>query len=317
MVTAQPAPPTGTFTEAQAVAGRTVYEVSCSGCHMPNLSGRGEAPPLAGSQFITGWGNRTTRDLVTFVQASMPPVNPGSLADADYVNVAAFILQSNGGTAGGQPLTSSANTIIRRIATGGTTLATDSGPAAASGRGGRGGRGAALAPARGLTVTGQVNNYVPVTEEMLRHPDAGDWLMIRRNYQAWSNSPLSQITTANVKNLQLQWVWAMDESGANEPTPIVHNGTMFLANTSNIVQALDAPHRRSDLAEPGRADRSVGGTIAMRSLALYQDKVFVSTTDAHMVALNAATGKLFGTRRSRRRRKTSPPPADPSSSTAK
>ena len=36
-----------------------------------------------------------------------------------------------------------------------------------------------------------------------------------------------------------------------------------------------------------------GGTVAMRSLALYQDKVFISTTDARMVALNAATGKLL------------------------
>ena len=35
---------------------------------------------------------------------------------------------------------------------------------------------------------------MPVTDEMLRHPDAGDWLMIRRNYEAQSHSPLTQIT---------------------------------------------------------------------------------------------------------------------------
>ena len=55
----------------------------------------------------------------------------------------------------------------------------------------------------GLTVTGEVKNYVPVTDAMLRDPDPGDWLMIRRNYQAWSNSPLTQINTTNVK--QLSW----------------------------------------------------------------------------------------------------------------
>ena len=126
---------------------------------------------------------------------------------------------------------------------------------------------------------------------MLRHPDPADWLMIRRNYQAWSNSPLSQITPANVKNLQLQWVWAMDETGANEATPIVHNGTMFLANTSNIVQAIDA--RSGDLIWQNQVGPTIGtgGTIAMRNLALYADKVFVSTTTAHMVALDAATGR--------------------------
>jgi alcohol dehydrogenase (cytochrome c) len=59
------------------------------------------------------------------------------------------------------------------------------------------GRGAA-APARlGVTVAGEVKNYVPVTDAMLRNPDPGDWLMARRNYQAWSYSPLTEITKSN------------------------------------------------------------------------------------------------------------------------
>ncbi len=97
----------------------------------------------------------------------------------------------------------------------------------------------------GLLVAGRVKNYVPVTDEMLRHPDPGDWLMIRRNYQAQSYSPLDEITTANVKDLRLEWVWAMNDGGANEPTPIVHNGIIYLANPSNTVQALDG--RTGDL----------------------------------------------------------------------
>ena len=92
---------------------------------------------------------------------------------------------------------------------------------------------------RGVTVPGEVKNYVPVTPEMLKNPPAGDWLIFRRNYQGHSYSPLNQITTANVKNLQLQWVWAMNDSGANQTTPIVHNGVIYLASPSNIVQALD------------------------------------------------------------------------------
>ena len=292
MVTAQQTPPAGGFTAAQAAAGRAVYDASCSGCHMPDLVGRGEAPQLAGSQFMSAWGGRTARDLLTLIQASMPPLNAGSLSEANYINVAAFLLQSNGAVPGSQPLTANSAFTIRSVASG--VLAPL--PQAVAGRGagagsGRGGRGP-LAPARGLTIMGTVKNYVPVTDEMLSHPDPGDWLMIRRNYQAWSHSPLTQVTTANVRDLQLQWVWAMDESGANETTPIVHNGTMFLANTSNIVQALDA--RTGDLIWQNQVGPTVGagGTIAMRSLALYQDKVFVSTTDAHMIALSATTGKL-------------------------
>ena len=37
---------------------------------------------------------------------------------------------------------------------------------------------------RGITVSGEVKNYVPVTDAMLRNPDPADWLMIRRDYKA-------------------------------------------------------------------------------------------------------------------------------------
>ena len=85
-----------------------------------------------------------------------------------------------------------------------------------------------------------MKDFRPVTDEMLRNPPPGDWLMMRRNYQAWSHSPLTEITRANVKDLRLAWVWAMNEGGANQPTPLVHDGIMYLANTMNMVQALDA-----------------------------------------------------------------------------
>ena len=143
----------------------------------------------------------------------------------------------------------------------------------------------------GLLVAGEVKNYVPVTDEMLRNPDPGDWLMIRRNYQAHSYSPLDSITTANVSDLRLEWVWAMNDGGANEPTPIVHNGIIYLANTSNTVQALDG--RTGDLIWENHigpdATRAYGAT---RSLAIYEDKVFIATTDAQLYALDARNGKI-------------------------
>jgi len=70
----------------------------------------------------------------------------------------------------------------------------------------------------GLTVAGHVANYAPVTDAMLNSPPEGDWLMPRRNYQGWSYSPLHDIGTANVKNLQLKWAWAMNEGGQRDPS---------------------------------------------------------------------------------------------------
>src|SRR5262245_50045741 len=63
----------GVFTAQQAAAGRAAYDASCASCHMPDLAGRGEAPPLAGATFLGAWRTRTTKDLVEYIQATMPP----------------------------------------------------------------------------------------------------------------------------------------------------------------------------------------------------------------------------------------------------
>ena len=76
---------------------------------------------------------------------------------------------------------------------------------------------------------------------MLRDPPPGDWLMFRRTYDGWGYSPLDEITTKNVGSLELAWVWAMTD-GSNQPTPLVHDGIMYLTNPGNIIQALDAAH---------------------------------------------------------------------------
>src|ERR1700733_7511074 len=284
------------YTAAQAEAGRTAYQANCAGCRAAALSGRNDAAQLAGSLFMGSWGNRTTKDLLAFMQGSMPPGNPGGLSEATYLNVAAFILDSNGARPGAEPLTAAASVGIRSIATGQPRL-----QVAQGGGGGRGGRGGAAAdgplggraeapvPAtpRGLTVAGEVKNYTPVTDAMMRSPDPNDWLMIRHDYHANNYSTLNQITTANVKNLQLQWVWAMN-AGTNQPAPLVHNGVMFLNNPGNIVQALDA--KTGELIWENRIGTAATGN-SQRGISIYDDKVYVTTGDAHIYALDARTGK--------------------------
>ena len=68
------APPV--FTAAQASAGRDVYQARCAGCHLPDLAGRNDAPPLAGATFFGVWRARTTRELAEYIRASMPPGGP-------------------------------------------------------------------------------------------------------------------------------------------------------------------------------------------------------------------------------------------------
>ena len=84
----------------------------------------------------------------------------------------------------------------------------------------------------------------------------------------------------------------MNDSGANQTTPIVHNGVIYLASPSNIVQALDA--KTGDLIWETRAGPDQApGYGGIRSIAIAEDKVFLPTSDAHMVAIDARNGKIL------------------------
>jgi alcohol dehydrogenase (cytochrome c) len=285
---APPAP--AIFTAAQATAGQAVYATNCASCHLVDLAGQNEAPQLAGVNFRSTWGKRTTTDLIEYMAATMPPGQP-SLADQDYVNLAAFILRANGAGAGAQALTATTAAVIGSVATGrpATTTAAPAGPVAGGGDGAP--RPGAAPASRGHSVQGEVKNYVPVTDAMLKNPPAGDWLMARRNYQAWSYSPLEDITRNNVKELRLAWSWAMNDAGSNQPMPLVHNGIMYLGNTGNMMQALDAA--TGDLIwENQVGPNSIRGFGAVRNIAIHGDKVFMATNDGRLVAFNAINGKV-------------------------
>jgi alcohol dehydrogenase (cytochrome c) len=82
--------------------------------------------------------------------------------------------------------------------------------------------------------------------------------------------------------------------GSNQITPIVSQGIMFLTNPGNIIQALDA--KNGELIWEYRypfpkASKTLGGPT--RNIAVYEDKIFLATYDAHLIALNIRTGKLI------------------------
>jgi alcohol dehydrogenase (cytochrome c) len=272
----------GPFTAGQAGQGRSDYAANCASCHLPNLAGGGEAPSLAAGNFMKSWGGKSTKELYDYIHSAMPLGRGGSLSDTTCANIVAFLLSANGATPGGTLFTPATTIRIGLVANG--VVPPDITTATA--------RSAPPPPMQtGLTVAGHAANYTPVTDAMLNSPPDGDWLMARRNYQGWSYSPLHGINAANVKNLQLKWAWAMNEGGANETHPVVHDGVMFLYNTDNIMQALDV--RSGKLIWENRiGPRSPHLYGGNRGIALYNGKVFTNTTDAHLVALDAATGKI-------------------------
>ena len=280
------APGPATITAAQAAAGRDAYQARCASCHLPDLAGRNEAAPLVGRAFMAAWRDRTTQDLFDYIRTSMPP-GGATLGADEYLAITAFILRSNGAATGTTALTATTAVPIGSIATGVAPTTTTAAPAQAAGGAPRP---AAAAPARGLYVSGEVPRLTPVTDEMLKNPPAGDWLMARRNYQAWSYSPLDEITTANVQGLRLAWAWNMNEGGSNQQMPLVHDGIVYLTNTMNEVQAIDGATGELIWANQVGPNRAIG-FASMRNLAIYKDKIYLATTDAHLVALDAKTGK--------------------------
>jgi acetylornithine deacetylase/succinyl-diaminopimelate desuccinylase-like protein/cytochrome c553 len=101
------------FTAEQATAGRSAYAEHCASCHSPDLSGS-EAPPLAGANFLSTWGSRSTRDLFEYTSATMP--QGGATLSADvYASILAHILKSNGAVAGSEALTPSTSVPIDSV----------------------------------------------------------------------------------------------------------------------------------------------------------------------------------------------------------
>jgi len=276
--------PTGAYTAEQAQTGRDLYSRHCAACHTPTLIGSGNAPPLAGVGFLSNWHGKPASELHNRIKASMPPGGNPALSDDDFAAIVAFVLQSNDLPPGTQKFRADSKAPIEpgtvRVAV------SEADPARVPARN------AALQAPKGLTVRGEVKEFRPVTGEMLKNPDPADWLMIRGNQKAWNYSALKQITRDNVKQLQLAYVWNMNE-GDSEPAPLMHDGTIFLINPHNVIQAVDA--RRGELIWEYHSGPEPGGH--MRSIALHGMHVIHATSDARLLALNARTGeKVWETR---------------------
>ena len=143
-----------------------------------------------------------------------------------------------------------------------------------------------------VKIPAQATRFAPVTQAMLANPSPGDWPNWRRTLDGWGYSPLDQINTKNVHQLQLAWSWSL-QPGQSQPTPLVVNGVMYIPIPGGGAQALDGV--TGDLLWEYKSTPAGGGpprTSPMRNLALYGDKVYVATGDARLVALNARTGAV-------------------------
>lgn len=76
----------GVFTEAQVIAGQSVYDASCRVCHRMDFY----------RDVLRKWNGRPLVDFFYSILGEMPADNPGSLFDEEYTEVIAYILSENG-----------------------------------------------------------------------------------------------------------------------------------------------------------------------------------------------------------------------------
>ena len=137
----------------------------------------------------------------------------------------------------------------------------------------------------------RIADFRKVDTAELDDPPAEDWLNWRRTPDGHGHSPLTQISRDNVSRLSLDWSMAM-HAGSNQPTPLVRDGVMFLTHPHNKIQAIEAATGELiweyQYAFPPAA-KMLGGPT--RNIALWQDRLFLATYDAALVAIDAASGK--------------------------
>ena len=262
------------FTRAQSVEGRKAYREHCAACHGDRLEGLDIAPSLVGARFDNTWRGKSA-EVLSFHVRRMPPeavAEPISLSEETYTDILAYVLRSNGLASGDVELPSDmaalGDLIIPKIP------GMDYDPV--------------VPVVKSAEQTALLNNLSAVTEEMLRNPSPNDWLHWGRTYAGQSYSPLKQINKENVKGLKPAWRAPL-LFGSSMPMPLVHQGVMFLHTFPDTVIAMDATngavlwrYKRDGLS---RSSKKMG-------LALYEDKIFASTTDLHVIALNVKTGDL-------------------------
>src|SRR5437764_4581157 len=128
-----------------------------------------------------------------------------------------------------------------------------------------------------------------------------NWLTYYGAYNGQRYSPLDQINTENVKRIGPAWVFQAGTTGmiagastySFEAAPVVVDGVMFLAGWDGWVWALDAKTG----VEIWRYKHAIPYDVSLccgnvnRGVAVAKGKVFFVTANAHVLALDATTGR--------------------------
>jgi alcohol dehydrogenase (cytochrome c) len=114
------------------------------------------------------------------------------------------------------------------------------------------------------------------------------------SYSQQRFSPLTQINRDTVKRLVPAWSYSMNNNTGEESQPLVYKGVIFVTSQNKTV-AVDALTGKeiwnTPIEYPPDTTRVVCCGIVNRGAAIYDGKIFRTTLDARVIALDAKTGK--------------------------
>jgi alcohol dehydrogenase (cytochrome c) len=124
------------------------------------------------------------------------------------------------------------------------------------------------------------------------------WLSYSGDYSGRRHSPLTQITPANAAGLAAQWSFQTQIGGHKfEASPIVIDGILYVTGPLNNAWAIDGKTGRQiwryQRSLPPQGELRVCCGLVNRGFAALGDRLFMTTLDAHLVALDRKTGKVI------------------------
>ncbi|PWU05468.1 MAG: PQQ-dependent dehydrogenase, methanol/ethanol family [Terriglobia bacterium] len=120
-----------------------------------------------------------------------------------------------------------------------------------------------------------------------------NWLTYNGGLQSTHFSRLNQIKPENVATLGLKWVWQAQSLEKFEATPLVVDGVMYMTEPPNTVAAIDTRTGRPFWVYqyPMPETTYVCCGNVNRGVAILGNTLFLGTLDAHLIAIDAATGR--------------------------
>lgn len=152
-----------------------------------------------------------------------------------------------------------------------------------------------FAMAASLVMLASTCAYAQTTEQLVKGAtDTSNVLNYGMGYNLQRFSTLNQINKDTVKNLVPVWNYSFNDDRSEESQPLVYQGVIYVTS-HNATMAVDAKTGKqiwkSKIEYPAETPRIVCCGIINRGAALYDGKVFRTTLDANVIALDAKNGK--------------------------